>query len=350
MEYVQNDSGKFYGWMHSTIFINESVPRLDTKRLLLRFTETKLEYIFNDTFILFDLKNKYFSLGTNNSNITELATEKDRCSNSNYGSLWNHILQYRAAHITNALMCKQVELKLEEFEFDSNQNAVFLKSYDISLSAVNADISVNGTLRVCVDDLLTKFKTGNNSRRIFSKLSAVFSILSCVCLLITFLTYCFFRELRSLPGKMIMVLVSTIFIINIVSLASYEEDKNSTKCTVVGILLHYLWLSSFTSMNTCCFHMYRVFQSRVPLLMNKYLFMKYCIYIFFLPLCTVMGNMIVMFSSRKNVGYGKQICFIDGMMSLIITFLVPEKTGSTKSTELRSACETPKMLTSENRC
>ncbi|XP_062575289.1 adhesion G-protein coupled receptor G2-like [Saccostrea cucullata] len=343
-------------------------------------------------------------------------------------------------------MCKQVELKLEEFEFDSTQNALFLKSYDISLSAVNADISENGTLRVCVDDLLTKFKTGKNLR-IFSKLSAVFSILSCVCLLITFLTYCFFRELRSLPGKTIMVLVSTIFVINIVSLASYGEDKNSTKCTVVGILLHYLWLSSFTSMNTCCFHMYRVFQARVPLLMNKYLFMKYCIYIFLLPLCTVMGNMIAMFSSRKNVGYGKQICFIDGMMSLIITFLVPvgllciinvffftqtiraikrsptvsnnkperndflicvrlfpitgvfwllqildgilppsyftyiisvlntsqgvfiflgfvcnkrtlfmyknvfkEKTGSTKTTDLRSACETPKMLTSENSC
>ncbi|XP_062603234.1 uncharacterized protein LOC134265010, partial [Saccostrea cucullata] len=146
MEYVESD-GKFHGWMHSTIFINESVHRLNTERSLLRFTETNFEHIFNDTFILFDLKNKYLSIGKKNSNITELSAEKDRYSNSNYGLSWYHIFQYRAVHITNALMCKQVEFKFEEYDFDSIPNVVFLKSSDISLPAVNADISENGTLR-----------------------------------------------------------------------------------------------------------------------------------------------------------------------------------------------------------
>ncbi|XP_061174889.1 adhesion G protein-coupled receptor E1-like [Saccostrea echinata] len=199
---------------------------------------------------------------------------------------------------------------------------MFLKSYDITLPAVNADVLENGTIRVCVDDLMSNFNRGS---RILRTLYVVTSILSCVCLLITFLTYCFFSELRSLPGKTIMVLVSTIFIINIVSLASYGENKNNTKCVVVGILLHYFWLSSFTSMNICCFHMYRVFHARIPLQIynENLLLIKYCIYIFLLPLLTVLGYIITMFSIRGNVGYGKENCFMDGKMSVIFTFLVP---------------------------
>ncbi|XP_061165626.1 uncharacterized protein LOC133174529 [Saccostrea echinata] len=325
IEYVQKDYGKFHGWIHSTIFINESVHRLKTERLLIQFTETNLEYICNDTFILFDFKKKYFSLAKNNNNRTELEQEKDRCSHTTYGSSWDHILRYRAVHITNVLICKQVEFKLEEYEFDSIQNVVFLKSYDISLPAANADISKNGTIRVCVDVLMSSINRGNNFRRILLILTVTFSILSCVCLLMTFLTYCFFGELRSLAGKTIMVLVFTIFTINIVSLTSYGENKNSKKCVAVGILLHYFWLSSFTSMNICCFHMYRVFHARIPLQVNneKFLFIKYCIYIFLLPFLTVFGYLITMFSVWGNVGYGKQDCFIDGKMSLIFTFLVP---------------------------
>ncbi|XP_062581609.1 adhesion G-protein coupled receptor G2-like [Saccostrea cucullata] len=222
-------------------------------------------------------------------------------------------------------MCKQVEFKLEEYEFDSIQNVVFLKSYDISLPAVIADISKNGAIRVCVDALPSNINTGNSSRRILLTLSVAFSILSCVCLLITFLTYCFFGELRSLAGKTIMVLVSTIFVINIVSLVSYGGNRNNRKCIAVGILLHYFWLSSFTNMNICCFHMYRVFHDRIPLQIynEKFLLIKYCIYIFLLPLCIVLGYFVTMFSVQGNVGYGKQDCFIDGKMALIFTFLIP---------------------------
>ncbi|XP_062611524.1 uncharacterized protein LOC134273340 [Saccostrea cucullata] len=87
IEYVQKKYGKFQGWIQSTIFINESVHRLKTERLLIQFTKTKLKYICSDTFILFDFKKKYFSVGKNHTNRMELEG-KDRSPNSTDGAIW----------------------------------------------------------------------------------------------------------------------------------------------------------------------------------------------------------------------------------------------------------------------
>lgn len=129
---------------------------------------------------------------------------------------------------------------------------MFLTQYNISLNDDEFDILPDGTARVCVSTLTQLFNSRREAHIIYTEKTSldtatfVSLVLSCVFLLITF---CTFRELQTLPGETIMILVAVLFTRHIFVLISYGENVNTKRCVVYGIITHYLWLVSFLSMN-----------------------------------------------------------------------------------------------------
>ncbi|XP_062567666.1 uncharacterized protein LOC134229899 [Saccostrea cucullata] len=243
--------------------------------------------------------------------------------------------KYREVRVSKLLVCAQIEFSPQEFEIykTGENNNILLKMYNITLEDDDFDILPEGPARVCVstlrqiyDDTRTTYKSTLKEISQDSTIEFAFQTLSCIFLLITFCTYCIFQELRTLPGGTIMILIAVLFATDVFILIRKGNEVNTKGCFVYGIITHYLWLSSFFSMNICSFHLYRVFHSKFALhnQANKWCILgKYSVYIFVTPMVVVSSNIAVSVAKHNDIGYGKVKCFIDESLHLIVSFLLP---------------------------
>ncbi|XP_048754910.2 uncharacterized protein LOC125665932 [Ostrea edulis] len=313
---LPENSDYFHMHLSFTLFFRYPISRLQTELYLVDIKQN------------LSIPGLFINLNTSSNGFMQL------CSSLN---LWPSIHSstdsndYRVVRVTNLLLCKQIQFNREEFQINNTGRNLFLTQYNISLNDDEFDILPDGTARVCVFTLTELFNNRREAHKIYTEKTSldtvtfVSLVLSCVFLLITFCTYCIFRELQTLPGGTIMVLVAVLFTTHIFVLISYGEDVNTKRCIVYGIITHYLWLVSFLSMNVCSFHLYRVFHSKIPLnhISKCRALSKYCIYIFSLPVIFVSSNIAMTMLKYSDIGYGKVKCFIDEGLNLIVFFLIP---------------------------
>ena len=96
----------------------------------------------------------------------------------------------------------------------------------------------------------------NNLPWLFSPtLDSIFSIISYVLVLVT---YALFEELRTLPGIYLMNLCLAHLLVSLLYLATGKVDAK-VACSVIAVLLHYLFLVSFTWMSIIAFETWIVF-------------------------------------------------------------------------------------------
>ncbi|KAJ8304631.1 hypothetical protein KUTeg_018214 [Tegillarca granosa] len=146
-------------------------------------------------------------------------------------------------------------------------------------------------------------------------------IVSLVCLLVTFFTYCVFPVLRSgaRAKQHLMFLIST----NPKSVPSF--------CKAVGVISHFFWLCMFFCMNVCSFHMFHVFAGSLTTGSSKTktgnmkVVFRYILYSYGCPMIIVILNILITFfvTGLQNIGYGNNKCFITSLTSYIVTMLVP---------------------------
>ena len=94
-------------------------------------------------------------------------------------------------------------------------------------------------------------------------LSLIGSIISMIALVITFVTYVVFASLRTPAIKAIMNLVSALFMAQLVFLVGAGSTENAQICTFVAVILHYLWLCTFTWSTVLSFDLNRTFSSKL---------------------------------------------------------------------------------------
>ena len=80
------------------------------------------------------------------------------------------------------------------------------------------------------------------------------SLLGCVAIL---LTYSLFKELRSLPGKILMNLASSILVASLFTLSSLFVVDNVAVCRAVAVILHYTYTAEFIWMSVFSFEIAR---------------------------------------------------------------------------------------------
>ncbi|XP_069131753.1 uncharacterized protein [Argopecten irradians] len=228
-----------------------------------------------------------------------------------------------------------VTIEKDRYEIDNSTRNVKLLPGGPLLSFGNYELLKNTSLIICVEDFIEMIESRSpvpegvyDLTFIVQLVSFLCTCLSILCLIITFLTYCFFAELRTLPGKNNMCLIVSLFFSQCLVQFGMNQAQYTTLCVIIAILVHFFWLSTFFSMNVCSFHMFRVFV--FPLAEVKRVHSWTC----FWYLCYVYGMsaLIVIVSitlsttvfNAEHLGYtGKGYCFLTRFESVITTFISP---------------------------
>lgn len=242
-----------------------------------------------------------------------------------------HLQRYVHSHVSELLTCKQIELIENEFIID-------FKSLKLTITSNNMEIENDQYIlkgfrraRICVEKFeMILQSTGdgtNENNNIWGIAIMICTIISLVCLVLTFITYCLFPSLRSLPGKNNMCLVFSMFFAHSLFQFGVSETGSEIGCKIIGILTHYFWLATFGCLSICSFHMFRVFRSKTLLNISKSknnkLLLKYVLYSFGAPLIIVSTNATVTVITKNSFGYGGSICFMNELIAVIVTFLSP---------------------------
>ena len=106
-----------------------------------------------------------------------------------------------------------------------------------------------------------KQQTGHERDSLLEALAFTGNALSISLLALTFGIYSFVHELRSVPGKMLMNYIAALFLGQIFLQFNKAFLRWEIACKMVGGLLHYLWLSTFSWLNAMTFRMLKTFSS-----------------------------------------------------------------------------------------
>ncbi|XP_071956955.1 uncharacterized protein [Antedon mediterranea] len=120
---------------------------------------------------------------------------------------------------------------------------VYLKNGSILVCQQNEYIEVDGIDHEALQGFLTR----------------IFISMSLAALLITFILYCRFKALRTLPGKSVMNLIVALFLALLIFFFGSGQTQHRNMCKIVAILQHYFWLASFFWMNVLSFDVRRTF-------------------------------------------------------------------------------------------
>ena len=194
------------------------------------------------------------------------------------------------------------------------------------------------SLVICKSDALrlnyTRVITKQSVPHSVTKLSVVHAIFSFVCtcfsllcLTITFMTYCLFKCIRTLPGINNMNLTLTLFGAQIFTQFGIWLTEHEGRCIILGVITHYFWLCTFCAMNICSFHMFKVFTSLMYTSQNqsKWVVVNYCLYVYVMPVFVILSYFVVKVSvdGSQHLGYGGSVCFLSELIPIVAVLISP---------------------------
>ena len=170
------------------------------------------------------------------------------------------IIVYLASTIHHLLAMSQ--WNLSEYEFARNTTIGWLSSVsdnetvdDINIGHMSTWPAISTELNISTTTTTTTTTTTNNEwstlqvEGVRKRLLELCLTLSCICMLFSFLSYCFIPELRTIPGKCLMGLIVSEFITNILAIAALQCRPKTTTCFFIGIAIHYFFLTMITWSN-----------------------------------------------------------------------------------------------------
>ena len=225
-----------------------------------------------------------------------------------------------------------IVLDEDEFTLIDNRTLKFrgdvyeIFDYNDSLPIICSNYSQNGTFLQNVTRFYYSYPPA------FSILTYVGCSLSVIGCVVVLFTYSLFKELRSLPGQILMNLASAILAtclfllvgIPIISLAEKDE-----LCEATAILLHWLMLSQFSWMSIMSFELARTLfrASRLRQVEHnstkKKIFLLYLLIGWGIPTAITIISVIVNYTTDL-IGYGEDgFCWISHMDSFYAVFVAP---------------------------
>ena len=170
----------------------------------------------------------------------------------------------------------------------------------------------------------------------------LFSFLSFLGCLAILLTYSLFKELRSLPGKILMNLASAILVASVLTIVSLFVVDERPVCKTVAILLHYTYTCEFFWMSALSFeiawalHRANSAKIRYSKRTERRWLMVYFAIGWGLPVLVVLYTVVVNFANTEYVRYGgpekcsngredcpNRYCFITEARGYIFSLYIP---------------------------
>ena len=190
----------------------------------------------------------------------------------------------------------------------------------------------NGTISVNTTVTLFSYPAG------YFILTYIGCSLSVIGAILILLTHSLFKDLRTLPSKLLMNLSATILMSSLFILVGgpiTAEFPNVNLCTSVAVILHFFFLGQFSWMSVMSFEMARTFNQALKLRtqesnrFKRILFIIYFLIGWGLPLLVTVMTVIVNFTTDGLVLYGvlsdgtQGRCWINHLESAIVAFVVP---------------------------
>ncbi|KAK3096489.1 hypothetical protein FSP39_000668 [Pinctada imbricata] len=248
--------------------------------------------------------------------------------------------RYYAAKVSEVLLCRQIELSRDEYNISDDKSHLTLTKFGKEVDNDHFALTPEGEARVCYEYLMNVdyFGHAEKQTQVVSDpylkylwiVSLICTIISLMCLILGILMYCLFSVLRTTPGKLILLFMVSLFLTLLFQVLSFFAVSSYEGCIIVGIVSHFTWLSVFTSMQACNFHMYQVFSSNKPRSNHSGHFFDKSIalftaYIVFVPLIIVIANigLTSAISQGRFLGFGGSKCFMDNTISVVLAFICP---------------------------
>ena len=318
------------------------VPLFSSKHLLL-IIHVYVLYTANRTGledILYNIKTTYANVSLENVNIEQVDV-RPLPSFENVVCFVRGDFSEGGVVVQKSIFCPLVEIEVDNSE--TNMSTVIL-----TLSGTNYKIQVPlesvervthrhifpAKYLICVDEYTSAVSALKLSMKasllstIYELFTVLLTAMSLFFLIITIITYALFQELRTVPGKNNVMLSVCLFCAQSFLLFNsvFPPQRGTTKCRLLGIFLHFSWLTTFCAMNVCSYHMFHIFSSiSKSLEMKDDIFFKYLGYVLAFP-CLVIITVVVanVVSSEGRVyGYGDLRCFLDELYSNMFGIVVP---------------------------
>ncbi|XP_062598338.1 uncharacterized protein LOC134259754 [Saccostrea cucullata] len=160
-------------------------------------------------------------------------------------------------------------------------------------------------------------------------LSTVFHGVSTISTASIFLTYCIFSNLRTPSGINAMFVSLSMSLFHLMNSMVKLLEHVQEACTVLGLILHYLWLSVCCSLSVAAFHQFLLFKNYEPKndlssdSTERSPVLFHVILNFLLPLLVVGVNSVLLYIFSTDIQYDSEKCFLTHEISNIVTFLSP---------------------------
>ncbi len=227
--------------------------------------------------------------------------------------------------------CEMVKLTNIEYNKTYEGIEISLHGNELVIGSNNLIFS-NDSLLVCKHILSSvQNQTDSNEENLSSSFESVLtlcgSVVTMIALAATVVTYRTFPTLRTIPGLCVMSLSCTLFLTHLIFVTSGYFIPWSKVCSVIGIILHYLWLSVFSWMFVIISDLSSTFvkmSSTSAVSVNMEQFIIYCLISWGLPLLIVIPCVIFSIKEYLQFQYGDNTsCFISGYWPLLSGFILP---------------------------
>ena len=190
-------------------------------------------------------------------------------------------------------------------------------------------IYINDSLHLCkkefISDALSFYGTYDIDL-IQGMVSFIGQVLSILGLMTLILIYFCFSPLRTLPGKCLLCLASSLALAQTAFIAGMFAKEFDILCKSLAIFTHFTYLVSFCWMNVMAFDVWNTFRYKFsvagPSQKKFYCYAGYC---FSVPLFIVMISVIIdnIDTELSKPRYGKRFCWIGQKSALFYYFALP---------------------------
>ena len=291
----------------------------DIIRLVSDLQKWNVELSFDESNYTFRIQE--WDFGYRDRPISQSFNLSDRCEDSS-----------EQVRLTRQKSCPLVSLSLSDYEYFEDNVGLTFPYQNITLRAGKFFFSNNySKISVCSDVYLKKFAaTSSGHAKSSSNVAIILSIVCCtvslLCLLLSFVTFCLFPRLRTVPGRNNMAFILSLIIAQTLFLiSSFGHLKGgSNACKLVGLLTHFSWLVTVFWMNVCTFHVFMVFTGmNRPVGSGRKTFLTYSSYTVVLSALPVLTNILVSTLAMGDFGYGNPSCYISSEEMVGFTFGIP---------------------------
>lgn len=226
--------------------------------------------------------------------------------------------------VSELLVCFHQFFEQTEVNIDFDNYRVVVKKTKEAFYIGDFIIDYKNRFRVCAK-LPPPSSLSSSLVESLNTLTTVLNIISSLFLVLLFVIYLLIPELRTVPGVNVMSSTFSLFCMQLTYTVSNVMRKGSLPCKITGVLLHYFWLCLCCCFFICCFHMIKSFRSQtvIQTTHSHKQFFRYLMFSYGFPFIVVSSNALISRYVTGNIGYGTTICFVEGLIQNITTFIIP---------------------------